>query len=498
MLSGTRQFAFFGDSISDPGNIFRVTEGLVQDELRFARLGENGRASDGPVFAEHLAPLLGLAPSLNYAVGGAHAAGHETLRDYVLENGYSDQLLVDIDDPRLLFDRNLGAQIDRFAADTAGRNVGQVTAFVLIGGNDYGDIDPSDPLGEIGKLAGALLSSVQATLDAAWDLTSMGVDQVIVSGLPSAGFLPSIASQSASIVSRVDDLIDQHNGLLKSGVDLLDSLGRDVAFFDLGRITQAFVDDASQFGILAPHDLTLRGGAPAALAAYDPSQVGFWDSIHPSAATHAVLGGWLARDGSHVTLGAGADSRQLGTADDTVLAYGGADTIWSSGGDDLVFAGSGDDIVRLGNGEDLGSGGQGQDRLQGGPGRDTLAGGPGDDLVIGGRGNDILIDGPGDDTLRGNRDDDTFVFFDDVFLGGADAGQNLFAGAAGRDRLILVLDADGAAGFDRPGPLKSDLAALGITAYSIETVTIVTGRAGLAAELAASDWYDTADLWGLI
>lgn len=496
-LSGTAQFVFFGDSLSDDGNLFRVTEGLIDADFRLASTGYQGRVTDGPTFAEYVGPLSGMAESLNYAVAGAEASGRQTLLDYAQAAGETDEILVPLSDPALQFDMNLDAQIARFAADTAGENRGSATAFVLIGGNDYGGIDPGDVSGALADLAAVLLTTVNATLDAVRELDSLGVNEVIVSLLPPAAFLPAFAGLDPGTVDDIDTLIDQHNGLLETGVDLLAFFGADARVFDLSLIADAIVDDPTQFGILAPWDLTLRDGDPALLAAFDPAQVGFWDPIHPSAATHAVLGAWTAYSPRGVTLGDGDDLRTTGGGADVILAYGGNDTVISGGSGDLVFMGSGNDHATLKAGNDTASGGAGDDTLTGGFGRDVLSGGPGDDLLRGNAGSDVLIDGAGNDEFHGGKRADLFIFFEDAFLGGSDAGQNLFRGGGGSDRLILVLTEDTADAFEATGQTAA-LDALGITARSIESIEIARGRDALDGLVGAETWHDSADLWGLI
>lgn len=491
ILSGTPQFAFFGDSLTDNGNLFRVSEGLVDDAFRIAETGWNGRISNGPTYAEHIAPLLGLAPSLNYAIASAEALGPQTLRDYAISAGQQDKIIVPLDDPDLLFDMNLGGQIDRFAQDTAGEDRSNVKAFVLIGANDYGGAGLAD-------LTETMLRIVGRTLDLASELEALGVDEVIVSGLPAARFLPSFAELPPDLLDAAETLLDSHNGILESGVDVLRLFGGSVRFLDLAPYTEAIADDPDQFGILAPWGLTLRDGDPAQVALYDADQVGFWDSIHATGATHGVLGSLIAHADRAVVLGGRGNTRDTGDGDDLVLANAGQDTIDAGLGEDRVFLGRGDDFAWLRAGRDMGSGGSGDDTILGGAGADVLAGGSGNDLLKGQKGNDVLIDGLGDDTLRGGAHDDLFIFFEDGLLGGADAGTNRMTGGNGSDRLILVLGDEAAESYSAAASRKAGLALLGIAAVGIETVDVVSGRAGLDTALAAEHWFGEADLWGLV
>src|SRR5688500_6196062 len=80
----TNQYSF-GDSLSDSGNIFAATSALGIPEPRPPYF--QGRFSNGPVFTELLGNTLALVAttptsvrsSLNFAFGGANAAGTSAL-----------------------------------------------------------------------------------------------------------------------------------------------------------------------------------------------------------------------------------------------------------------------------------------------------------------------------------------------------------------------------------------------------------------------------------
>jgi GDSL-like Lipase/Acylhydrolase len=61
---------FFGDSLTDNGNLFKLTQGTLPDTPWW-----KGRFSNGPTYAEQLPGLLGVSAShvQNYAYGGARA-----------------------------------------------------------------------------------------------------------------------------------------------------------------------------------------------------------------------------------------------------------------------------------------------------------------------------------------------------------------------------------------------------------------------------------------
>ncbi|PHR52613.1 MAG: hypothetical protein COA47_17635, partial [Robiginitomaculum sp.] len=67
------QLVFFGDSLTDSGNLYDAAGGLIEEEVRVTIGGATGSASDGITYAEYVSGLLDADPALNYAVAGAEA-----------------------------------------------------------------------------------------------------------------------------------------------------------------------------------------------------------------------------------------------------------------------------------------------------------------------------------------------------------------------------------------------------------------------------------------
>ncbi|WP_287957428.1 calcium-binding protein [Snodgrassella sp.] len=103
---------------------------------------------------------------------------------------------------------------------------------------------------------------------------------------------------------------------------------------------------------------------------------------------------------------------QLGTnGDDELYAYGSKPTYLHGGlGNDQLFGADGNDTLIGGAGNDRLYGGAGNDFLFGELGDDYLDGGNGDDRLYGGIGDDILVGGLGNDYLEGGIGNDVYVF----------------------------------------------------------------------------------------
>lgn len=490
---------YFGDSLTDSGNLYDQTEGLVDEDIRNSSGGPNGEASDGPTHATYAGQILGLEDDeiYNYAIAGAEAAGSQALGDFLTEDG-DDPLIVPPDDPRLQFDMNLGAQIDRFLADFDGVRLSGTTAVILIGGNDYLAVEGTTLQETLADAATSMVQAVAATLRAAKDLSRAGMGEVVIYSLPDAAFFPNITSSSPAEQALATALFDKHNQLLADGVAALQARGHDIRMLDLSPVTDAIADDPTAFGLIAPLDLTLTDGDPDLLALFDADQVAFWDSIHPSTATHGIIGAYtaLALNGDPIDLGDGDDVLELSGDKDLVFGGAGNDAVQLGNDDDVMFGGSGNDTIGGNNGQDLVVGGSGNDLLFGGKGDDVVDGSQGNDILFGANGDDVLIDGLGNDILFGGKGDDIFIFVEPILIGGAGAGVDSFVGGDGDDALYLALSAETIEAMGSRSPALV-LADLGITAVGIETIVVVEERDGLSV-LSDADWFASADVWGLI
>lgn len=139
---------------------------------------------------------------------------------------------------------------------------------------------------------------------------------------------------------------------------------------------------------------------------------------------------------------------QLGTTgDDELYAYGskptylhgglGNDQLFGADGNDTLIGGAGNDRLYGGAGNDFLFGELGDDYLDGGSGNDYLYGGIGDDRLYGGAGNDFLFGELGDDYLDGGNGDDRLYggIGDDILVGGL--GNDYLEGGIGNDVYVF-------------------------------------------------------------
>ncbi|WP_424974090.1 SGNH/GDSL hydrolase family protein [Dinoroseobacter sp. S124A] len=504
---------FFGDSLTDDGNLFELTSAIATVGVPVEAAGYNQRFSNGLVYAEYSADLLGVATELNFGIGAARALDELTLRDLVDGNGVEDFLTVPLDDPALDFDINLAAQIDRYLAETANQDRATSSATLFIGANDYLNFDPSSPDALVIEGLALMRQITDAIEVAARRLVDAGVGQVVINALPSGEYFPAVRTNP--LLAPVADLVlSLHNNRLQATVEELQSEGVNAVFIDIQAMTQSIVDDPQNFGITAPIDefLVLDDDPDnpvlnPALDGVSLNQVAFIDAVHPTDTIHGVLGSFHAASLTHdVTIGSGIGSlRFLGEAEDLALAGGGADILALRGGDDIAFGEAGDDRVIGGQGMDILSGGADNDQVIGGADDDVLTGGTGDDVTRGGRGDDVHIDHLGSDTHLGGFGNDTFIWRQETLLGGeTGVDSNAFDGGFGDDLFVMLFEtqSDLDAFNTSSGQLGQTqaLADLGIALDSIEDIAAVVDPEAelLMAQLGDLARLQEADLWALV
>lgn len=243
------EIVVFGDSLSDTGNFFLATGGVVAGPPYF-----EGRFSNGPVWVEVLAERLGLSapsPSLgggsNYAWGGA-------------ETGPG---LSSFGSP------NLGLQIDLFLADRGGF-VGDELIIVAAGSNDLLWEAPNGP--------GEIVENLRKHIA---DLAAVGGKTFLVANAPVGG----------SKAEKFNDLLAQELDRLEVKLNVT------IIQFDMAGAWQTILRDPGDFGLVNVTDPACPGcgiGIPDSDAVDtlvpNPDEYFLWDLIHPTRVVHALIG----------------------------------------------------------------------------------------------------------------------------------------------------------------------------------------------------------------
>jgi phospholipase/lecithinase/hemolysin len=260
----------FGDSLSDTGNTRNVVganSGLIAN---LAGYGSNGRFSNGILWHETMADVIGEsratasrvagANNWNYAYGGARVdnatgASAGVLRQYA---DYNTRVGSAGADPDALF-------------------------VLWAGGNDARDlVGNASPLTGIGSSIAGLQGMIAG-------LIGQGATSFLVPNLPDLGKIPenrgTSRAASATTVSMLwnDALLDMLMGFSNQA---------DIYFLDVFSVFNDVLDNPGSFGFTNTtgqcRSLGFLGLTENSCA--NANQWVFWDAIHPTTAAHAAIG----------------------------------------------------------------------------------------------------------------------------------------------------------------------------------------------------------------
>ncbi|MEP0753350.1 SGNH/GDSL hydrolase family protein [Trichocoleus sp. Lan] len=237
----------FGDSLSDAGTVFRATGGMYPPNPPYFQ----GRYSNGRVWVEYLALRLHLDSNQtkNFAYGGA-TSGND-------RNSFVPGLL---------------AQVQSFIQTHQPLN-SEALYVLWAGGNDY--------------LQGVELATipVENITKAIASLSDKGAKKILVVNLPDLGRLPT--TRTSANAARLSALTQAHNqGLRRSLKVAQQHSDLQIATLDANRLYREAIANPAAFGFTNVLNACLAGAGTSG----SPDQFLFWDGIHPTTATHRILG----------------------------------------------------------------------------------------------------------------------------------------------------------------------------------------------------------------
>lgn len=259
---------FFGDSLSDTGNIWYATSGFppapyYQGTSGGAPSYTGGQWSDylGPSWPTVFAAKFGLLaiPSVvggnNYAWGGARTGVNP--------------------------DATGAPWLDQQVGQYLGTGMPPSTSTlysVMIGGNDVANnlFTPNVVPG---------INSIIASLT---NLYNAGGRQFLVANVPDIGATPEFQSRGADAAALASLRTVQWNTALEAALDSLSFQDASIGFLDLYSLGK---DPALLAGYANITDACLTAQSQC----LDPSQYFYWDSFHPTSRTHASIADFAAQ-----------------------------------------------------------------------------------------------------------------------------------------------------------------------------------------------------------
>jgi outer membrane lipase/esterase len=273
------KIVFFGDSLSDTGNVWFATGGFPpppyfqgssggQPDFTGGQWSGPGGPSWPTVFAAKFS--LTATPSLvpggnNYAWGGARTGINP--------------------DPSgvLWLDQQVGLYAMPYQLSGTSPGAGTLVS-IMIGGNDVAN-NLGDPV--------ALEAGITSIIDQMAILYGLGVRQFLVANVPDVGATPRFQELDVlqpGVTAFATAWTMQWNTALKTALDGLELPGAVVNFFD-------FFSFSKDPDLLAMFANTTDACLTDTSICSDPASYFYWDPFHPSSTSHALLG-----EGLHQTL----------------------------------------------------------------------------------------------------------------------------------------------------------------------------------------------------
>lgn len=268
----TRLFVF-GDSLSDSGNAYAATANTIPAPPY------QGRFSNGPVYAEHMAAQLGLeskpvlAGGTNYAFGGAGT-------DFSIPVIFGESPL------------SLQNQVNLFRARYLFGNADPHALYIVYGGNnnllrgiDAAIANPAEAAAIRDSTAAKAANDIVGMVDL---LHSAGAQHFLVPNAAPIGFTPAYAP----VHDLANSFSADFNLRLASSVQSLN--GPEVTLFDMFGLAQQVFADPLAYGLVdvvnpCLTNAQLYGGGGDICIAPGPNEHLFWDELHFTTAGHAVL-----------------------------------------------------------------------------------------------------------------------------------------------------------------------------------------------------------------
>ena len=261
----------FGDSLSDPGNLFAVTGGLQPPSPPYA----NGRFSNGPTWIEQItgAPVTFVQPlsntaSVNYAFGGART----DMKDVLNPPGIPAQIAA------YLSRGGTFAAQDRVTLWGGANNILQELQRAQTGG-----IVTQATITAVAQAAASDIANAAKTAAAA------GARQFIVLNLPDLGQTPAFlatAGQGGATLASVT-----FNSALAAQLAALKAAnpGLNIVMVDTAALFAQLTSNPGAFGFSNVTQACIA--TPACLLATRAAQnaFAFYDPIHPTAGGHALV-----------------------------------------------------------------------------------------------------------------------------------------------------------------------------------------------------------------
>jgi len=289
----------FGDSLSDPGNVFVLT-GMVSvrpydaGNIPSAPYPQGGKTfTNGKTWAQQVSKSLklksGKGPALkspkflNYAFGAARAA------------------------PSAGGPFDMSAQISQYLSDTGGVADREALYAVYFGGNDVrdalvafnvafqqtllsGGTQPEALAAGQATAEAVLAEAITAIADNIIVLSLAGAQKFIVPNVANLGLVPAITELGPNTIALATALSVGFNLALENTLSTIEQAFHvDITRFDVFELMSAIVADPESYNLENSIDACLTPEVKKGAVCKHPNDYFFWDGIHPTRVVHRIL-----------------------------------------------------------------------------------------------------------------------------------------------------------------------------------------------------------------
>jgi outer membrane lipase/esterase len=281
---GPRKLVVFGDSLTDPGNVYVLTGGVSVPPFEpvptYPYVIGDFHFSNGPTWVEVLAsrnvtsrsskPAFKVPGAFtNYAVGSTRARpGAGQLPEQALE-----------------------FQVQRFLADFGGVAPADHQYVIFLGGNDLRDAlvaaiaDPTFATSQ--QILAAAVASIAANVQT---LYAAGARRFVIINGPDLALVPGVAALGPQAQAGGTLLSVLFNQGLAGAVAQLRALpGSSFTEVDIFTALRDVVDNPQEYGLTNVTSPCLTFGVVVNFKCKRPDEYLFWDAIHPTRAGQRIL-----------------------------------------------------------------------------------------------------------------------------------------------------------------------------------------------------------------
>lgn len=276
-----QEVTVFGDSLSDPGNVFALV----------------GAVANTP---------YAVIPSAPYSVGGLHFSNGKTW----IEQRPADDVNAQSSGPAYqvrgvftnyavggararpasggLLQGDLTVQVQNYLADFDGAPRPGATHVIFIGGNDIRDALEAGGGPASVAILDAAVHAVAANIKTLYDA---GARRFVVVNGPDLGLVPAVRlTGNPAIIAGATALSRGYNAGLAAAVTALSGLpGISIVSVDLFGALQDMVANPGDYGLTNVTDMCITPGVKRDARCRNPNEYLFWDGVHPTSAGHAIL-----------------------------------------------------------------------------------------------------------------------------------------------------------------------------------------------------------------